>query len=327
VRRVRRGYTGHEHDPETSLVNMGARLYDNVTARFMAPDPTVQVPGWTQSWNRFSYAWNSPMNWVDPFGLENATTYEGIFPDPASPTGESYRYGVEPVTTDIPASEVPGLTGTGVSSIESPAPLTAPGASGVAPDARTPAEAPGASTNEEFGPPEPRDFTSDIAETLWTTPLNQMLPFPGPVPLPWLSAQQIAEGNRDTVCAVMGGCSGGTDQHKIAGQLFFFFTLGRGKGLQAGARGFVRDFVTKNTRNFSAQFPSERAARSLARTKLGHSPVQVEPGKLRSQDGRWQYRAKPQDLAGHGPADGPHIHLERLNPETGEVLQNWHLRW
>jgi hypothetical protein len=33
------------------------------------------------------------------------------------------------------------------------------------------------------------------------------------------------------------------------------------------------------------------------------------------------------DLAGHGANDSPHVHLERLDPATGEVLENWHLRW
>jgi RHS repeat-associated protein len=71
VRRVTRGYTGHEHDPETGLVNMGARFYDARIARFTSPDFGVQVPGWTQAYNRFSYAWNNPYSWVDPFGLQN----------------------------------------------------------------------------------------------------------------------------------------------------------------------------------------------------------------------------------------------------------------
>ena len=90
---------------------------------------------------------------------------------------------------------------------------------------------------------------------------------------------------------------------------------------------FPNDFASKNTRNYSAKYQSEREARNLARTKLGKNPVQVGPNKLRSQDGKWQYRGKPEDLAGHGPNDSPHIHLERLNPKTGEVLDNWHLRW
>ena len=87
------------------------------------------------------------------------------------------------------------------------------------------------------------------------------------------------------------------------------------------------DYAAKNTINRSAKFASEREARALARTKLGRDPVEFDAGKLRSQNGRWQYRAKAQDLQGHGPGDGPHIHLERLNPSTGEVLENWHFRW
>jgi hypothetical protein len=75
---------------------------------------------------------------------------------------------------------------------------------------------------------------------------------------------------------------------------------------------------------------SEGEARALARTKIGADPVEIGPGKLRSQDGTWQYRAKPSDLAGQHDAKGPHIHLERLDPKTGEVRDNWHLyfhRW
>jgi len=54
---------------------------------------------------------------------------------------------------------------------------------------------------------------------------------------------------------------------------------------------------------------------------VGSDPVEVEAGKLRSQDGKWQYRAKPKDV------EDNHIHLEELDPETGEVKQNLHLRW
>jgi RHS repeat-associated protein len=90
---------------------------------------------------------------------------------------------------------------------------------------------------------------------------------------------------------------------------------------------YKKDYSTNNTKNRSATYKSERDARNVARTKVGKDPVQVEPNKLRSQDGKWQYRGKPEDLAGHSSKDSPHIHIERLNPETGEVLENWHLRW
>ena len=81
------------------------------------------------------------------------------------------------------------------------------------------------------------------------------------------------------------------------------------------------DFQTKSTQQKSATFGSERAARNFARTKVGRNPIQAGPNKLRSNNGVWQYRAKPGDLAQN------HIHLEKLNPKTGEVLVNWHLRW
>jgi hypothetical protein len=48
--------------------------------------------------------------------------------------------------------------------------------------------------------------------------------------------------------------------------------------------------------------------------------VEVEPGKWRSADGKWQYRAKPGDVGDN------HIHLEELN-QDGSVKQNVHLRW
>jgi RHS repeat-associated protein len=86
-------------------------------------------------------------------------------------------------------------------------------------------------------------------------------------------------------------------------------------------KGYLKDFVTKNTQNLSAYFKSEREARNLARTKLGKNPIEIEPNKWRSSNGKWQYRAKPGDV------NDRHIHLEELNPQTGEVLTNYHLRW
>ena len=93
-----------------------------------------------------------------------------------------------------------------------------------------------------------------------------------------------------------------------------------GRGVSCGIV-FPVDFPTKGTVNWSASFESEGEARSFARTKLGSDAVEVEPGKWRSADGKWQYRAKPGDVSEN------HIHLEQLNPQTGEVIQNLHLRW
>ena len=71
-----RGYTGHEHlnpfgDDSNGgfcLINMNGRVYDPVLARFLSPDPYVQAPDFTQSFNRYAYCWNNPFRYTDPSG-------------------------------------------------------------------------------------------------------------------------------------------------------------------------------------------------------------------------------------------------------------------
>ena len=67
-RRTDRGYTGHEHLPEFALINMNARLYDPVLGRFLSPDPFVQAPDLSQSFNRYSYCLNNPLLFIDEDG-------------------------------------------------------------------------------------------------------------------------------------------------------------------------------------------------------------------------------------------------------------------
>jgi len=47
---------------------MNGRIYDPVLARFLSPDPYVQAPDFTQSFNRYSYGWNNPFKYTDPSG-------------------------------------------------------------------------------------------------------------------------------------------------------------------------------------------------------------------------------------------------------------------
>ena len=63
-----RGYCGHEHLPQFGLINMNARLYDPALGRFLSPDPYVQLPDNTQSFNRYSYCLNNPLKYTDPTG-------------------------------------------------------------------------------------------------------------------------------------------------------------------------------------------------------------------------------------------------------------------
>ncbi|MCW8091134.1 FG-GAP-like repeat-containing protein [Alteromonas sp. ASW11-130] len=63
-----RGYTGHEQLDELGLVHMGGRIYDPVLGRFLQADPAIQQPSNIQSFNRYSYAMNNPLNKTDPSG-------------------------------------------------------------------------------------------------------------------------------------------------------------------------------------------------------------------------------------------------------------------
>jgi len=63
-----RGYTGHEHLTQLGLINMNARLYDPALGRFLSPDPYVQMPDFSQSYNRYTYCLNNPFKYTDPSG-------------------------------------------------------------------------------------------------------------------------------------------------------------------------------------------------------------------------------------------------------------------
>ena len=64
-----RGYTFHEHLDDFKLINMNGRMYDPVLARFLSPDPIVQLPEYSQSYNSYSYVLNNPLLFTDPSGF------------------------------------------------------------------------------------------------------------------------------------------------------------------------------------------------------------------------------------------------------------------
>ena len=63
-----RGFTSHEHLDKFGLINMNGRLYDPVLGRFLNADPVIQFPGFTQSYNSYSYVMNNPLRFTDPTG-------------------------------------------------------------------------------------------------------------------------------------------------------------------------------------------------------------------------------------------------------------------
>jgi len=63
-----RGFCSHEHLTSLNLINMNARMYDPAIGRFISPDPYVQAPDNTQSFNRYSYCLNNPLKYTDKSG-------------------------------------------------------------------------------------------------------------------------------------------------------------------------------------------------------------------------------------------------------------------
>lgn len=74
-----RGFTGHEHLEEVGLVHMNGRIYDRRIGRFTSADPMIQAPYNLQSYNRYSYAFNSPLNGVDLSGYGLLSFINDIF--------------------------------------------------------------------------------------------------------------------------------------------------------------------------------------------------------------------------------------------------------
>jgi len=63
-----KGFTGHAMLDQLGVIHMGGRIYDPLQMRFMQADPFVQDPLSAQSYNRYLYLWNNPLNGTDPTG-------------------------------------------------------------------------------------------------------------------------------------------------------------------------------------------------------------------------------------------------------------------
>jgi RHS repeat-associated protein len=66
-------FTGHERDLNRpgqvdDLDYMHARYCSPLLGRFLSPDPLGAEPNRPQGWNRYAYALNNPLKWVDPTG-------------------------------------------------------------------------------------------------------------------------------------------------------------------------------------------------------------------------------------------------------------------
>jgi RHS repeat-associated protein len=66
-------FTGDERDTETNLDHTWFRKYTSAQGRWMTPDPAGLAavdPTNPQSWNRYAYVLNDPLDFADPLGLD-----------------------------------------------------------------------------------------------------------------------------------------------------------------------------------------------------------------------------------------------------------------
>jgi RHS repeat-associated protein len=95
---ARQGYTGYQKDEESGLEFAQARYYNSAHGRFTSVDPltasaSIRDP---QTFNRYSYALNSPYKFTDPLGLR---AKDGTLPEPS--LFDKVKYGLELTKNDI----------------------------------------------------------------------------------------------------------------------------------------------------------------------------------------------------------------------------------
>jgi len=74
--------SGKERDTETGLDYFMARYFSSAQGRFTSPDPLLASARLTdpQTWNRYTYVRNDPVNNIDPDGMDwiNASVFQGL---------------------------------------------------------------------------------------------------------------------------------------------------------------------------------------------------------------------------------------------------------
>ncbi|WP_245609108.1 RHS repeat domain-containing protein [Vibrio rhizosphaerae] len=107
-----RGYTVHEEITEVGLIHMNGRVYDQELGRFISPDPEIQAPFVTNSFNRYSYVWNNPLKYQDPTGYSVEGLGGQCSPDSSGDGGSGDHGGNNGCSTNGTSSNSNGSRGT-----------------------------------------------------------------------------------------------------------------------------------------------------------------------------------------------------------------------
>ncbi|MFO0871611.1 MAG: pre-peptidase C-terminal domain-containing protein [Pirellulales bacterium] len=114
------GFAGHELDPVSGLYDFRARYYDAETGRFLSEDPLRWASG---EENLYRYAANSPVLYVDPYGLEEAPPAQSAqFPTPVVVAQQAGNY-----YSNLPYAQQEQLKDAGVNAAQQTANTFFPG--------------------------------------------------------------------------------------------------------------------------------------------------------------------------------------------------------
>ena len=114
------GFTSYERDSHSGTDYAVNRHYANVVGCFHSADPFKPSADATkpQSWNRYAYVMNAPIDSIDPLGLLRKETEigdpcgaigDGFFPDPI----ESFFGGILTIGLDCDTSKIAIVPGKG----------------------------------------------------------------------------------------------------------------------------------------------------------------------------------------------------------------------
>jgi RHS repeat-associated protein len=318
------GFTGHSvaDEMDLGLIDMGGREYDPRLGRFLSEDPFVAAPLFSESLNRYSYTLNNPLAYTDPSGYW------------AFGISDGWRICIGPCDSGQIEQQIDSAAAAVEETAEVAGKALVDGGNGLLTGIYPGASVLNALGFDEWTPP-PAQYFPMLYHAMELTGGSLGLLFD----LYGMGGSMTMAGGGVVACGTGVGCIAGAPviaAGEVGVAVFGTMIVGHASNvadaasslstlmMEGGAK-YPNDHFTSSTSNKSAYFKSEGEARALAREKIGKNPVKVGKNKFRSADGKWQYRAKPGDVA--GDSRGPHVHLEELNPKTGEVITNWHLRW
>jgi RHS repeat-associated protein len=338
---VQAGFTGHHMDDDLALVNMKGRIFDPAQRRFITPDPLVARPMNAQSYNRYSYVYNNPLNLTDPSGfcgregeedcpvIDTKTTscIDNPYADSCGPGRDN-----PPSSASEPEMEAAPRRGR-PDSIPSPDAYNGVHVPVLDAFVNSDAAATGHPVERSVSRLVFSDYPSPMFSQraiMWNIIKNN---FP---PVDWVAAvvEPVYDATSDWV-EDMGDGDGRMRDHSeamtgaLGGAALPFLIPGGGAVVDGVAPlGQVLSREAYMWEGFGQVTHAGSIGADVALESgvkyLGPGYAESFPGVFRSKDGLRQFRMMDIDLIPKHGKIGPHVHFESLNP-LGEIIENNHV--